>query len=117
MNVDSEMKTAIETVAKAKVAEALGGDVLGRIVQEVLDHKPRGYGGSRDERTTLDRIVIEVVEQQITKAVREVVAENADVQTKIRDAVRARADAFTATIVDAFAKDDWRADLTVKIES
>jgi phage baseplate assembly protein W len=113
MNIDEETKKAIETVAKAKVAEALGGDVLGKLVDEVMRHTNRTYGS--DTSTFFDRIVRECIEATIRQAAMAAISDNEAVKEKIASAIRERADHFAVTIVDAFADNDWRAELKVTV--
>ena len=115
MSIDEVTKAAIETLAKAKVAEALGGDVLGKLVDEVMQHTDRSTYGQATQRTFFDKIVRECLETTIRQAVRDEIANSEAVKAKLKAAIHERAEAFAATVIDAFASEDWRAQLTVTI--
>jgi len=114
MTVDETMRAAIETVAKAKVAEALGGDVLGKLIDEVMKHKERSTYG-KNEKTFFDVVVEDVLRETIRRAVRDEIAKNGVVHEKLKTAIETRAASFAVAVIDAFASDDWRAQLTVKL--
>lgn len=115
MSIDEETKAAIHTVAKAKVAEALGGDVLGRLIDEVMQHKDRSTYGKANALTFFDMIVREVLEETLRREVRAAIGNDETVKSKVREAIQARAETFAVTVMDAFASDDWRAKLEVVI--
>lgn len=116
MSIDEATKAAIETVAKARVAEALGGDVLGRLVDEVMQHKDRSTYGNQSPLTFFDKIVREVLEVTIRQAVRDAIGNSDVVKAKLKAAIEARAETFAASVIDAFATEDWRVETTVKID-
>lgn len=114
-DTDQALRDAIQQVAKAKVAEALGGDVLGKLVKSVMDHRSSSYGARSDNRTEFERIVENEIEHVIRKAAAEVIAEReAEIRASVRKAFNP--DSFAATIIDAFATDDWRASLQVTVK-
>ena len=116
MSLDKEMKDAVMTVAKARVAEALGGDVLGRLVDEVLKHANRsGYSNAGNTKTFLDEIVAEQIRRAVEHEVRELIANSPDVKERMRAAIHERADAFAMSVVDAFVTDSWQATVNVDL--
>ncbi len=114
MDTDAELKAAIKQVAQAKVAEALGGDILGDIIKNVMDHKNRGPG--RNDKTMFEEIVDRHIVTAIETAVREHMAENiSQINAAVKLALHDHADRVTTSILDAFNKDDWRASLNVTV--
>ena len=114
---DEALKEAVMQVAKAKVAEAMGGDVLGKMIEAVMNHREKGYGRDRDDRTEFEKIVERHIAQAIDEAVRaHLAAYTEQVKAAVRSAMEAKMDAFAASIVDAFAGEDWRATLQVEIK-
>lgn len=116
MSIDEATKNAIEAIAKARVAEALGGDVLGKLVDEVMKHTDRSTYGNPTPRTFFDKIVREVLEDTIRQTVRDEIASSEAVKAKLKAAIHEKAEAFAATVIDAFASEDWRATMTVTID-
>lgn len=112
MSVDDEMKAAIKRVAQAKIAEALGGDVLEKIVFAVMNQRA-SYGA--DKRTELERIVHEVIRFELEREVRDFIAKDPAILKAIRAAIREKADEFAISVVSAFASEDWRATLNVHL--
>lgn len=116
MDTDKELKAAIEKVAKAKVAEALGGDVLGKLVESVMNHKQRtAYGGHKTDKTAFETIVEDAITATISRAVREVIAEDTAAQERIRKLIREQADRISVSVIDAFKADDCRIELNVRL--
>lgn len=115
MSIDNQVKEAVLVVAKAQVAEALGGDVLGKIVTDVLNHRPSSSYSSNPQPTVLESIIRDQVRAVAQAAVREALNEPV-MQEQIKTAVIAKADTFATAIVTAFATEDWRANLTVHLE-
>lgn len=118
MNTDDAMKAAIMQVAQAKVAEAMGGDVLGKMIDAVMNHRDRSTYSRDKESTEFERIVKEHLRHAVEVAVREYLSEHRE---KIAAAVKAAmieggVDKMAASIADAFATDDWRASLNISVE-
>ena len=113
--IDNSVKKAIQTIAEAKIAEALGGpDIIGKMIEVVLKHADTSYG-TRDKRTNLERIVEDCILVVVREEVRKFVAENETIRTTVHTAVSTKASEFTAMILDAFMNDDWRAQIDVHI--
>lgn len=114
MPVDTDIDAAVEAVAKAKVAEALGGDVIGKIVTEVMNHKDRSYGANRAE-TQFDAIVRDCVLVALRRAV-EARLDGEEVKRQIADCAEVAVKEMATRVVDAFAGDDWRAQLDIHLK-
>ena len=115
MSIDNQVKEAVLVVARAQVAEALGGDVLGKIVADVLNHRERTAYSGESKTTVLEDIIRDQIRAVAHEAVRE--ALNApEFREQIRVAVVAKAEAFAVSVADAFNKEDWRAELNIKLE-
>lgn len=117
MNTDEALKAAVMQVAQAKVAEALGGDILGKMVESVMQHTDRRYGETKSQ-TEFERIVNQLLHSEITSAAREVLAERREeITASVRAAIQKDGfDKLAVSIVDAFASDDWRASLAITID-
>ena len=112
---DKALAAAIKEVANAQVAEALGGDVLGKMVKAIIDHRDSSYRS--DNKTMLEKFVDEGVRRMVEDAVRDYLTEHREsIKASVSTALAARADAMAATVTEALLNDDWRADLSVKIE-
>lgn len=111
--IDDQVKEAILTVAKAQIAEALGTDVIGKIVTDILDHRPSSSYDRKAQPTVLESLVRDEVISITRAAVRE--ALDGTARDVIRAAVLSKADQFVNVVVDGFAGEDWRADVTIKI--
>lgn len=112
-DIDKEVNEAIKTLAKAKVAAALSDDILGELVDSVMKQKSGGYG---DKSTFIERIINEYIEKALRSAVGEVMKERSDeIKSKVKSALNERTEAFATTIIDSFATDDWRAELSVRV--
>lgn len=117
MDTDKALNDAIMQVAQAKVAEALGGDVLGKIIQNVMDHKDRSYNGRRDGRTFFERMVQQEVERAVSEAIREHLKEQGnEIKLAVKTALLSNADKVATEVIDAFVGGDWRADLSIKLD-
>ena len=117
MSVDQDMNDAIRMVAQAKVAEALGGEegMLAKMVSAVMEHRDSSYRG--DNKTALERIVDVQIHNLLTDVVREQIkALRPQFTEAVSAALKERADAFAAVILDGFANDDWRAELNVTVK-
>ena len=112
--IDEDISEAVKSVAKAKVAEALGGDVISKIVAEVMSQKRDSYGRS-DAKTWFDQVVFDCVQDVIRKEVASHITTD-EMRLKIKTAIAEKADSMATTIVDAFATDNWNAKLEIKIE-
>ncbi len=114
--IEETTKLAIEAVAKARVAEALGGDVIAKLVDEVMNHIDRQSYGTDKKRTFFDKIVRECMETTIRQAVNDAISSNEIFKAKISDAIRENADKFAVTILDALADGDWRVNMKVSFK-
>ena len=116
-DTDKALADAIKTVAQAKIAEALGGDVLGSIIESVMNHKERTYNGGKQEKTVFETMVENQLRRAVEEAVREyLVTSSVQIKEAVAKAMEARTQDFAAIIVDSFASDDWRAELKVSID-
>lgn len=115
MSIDNQVKEAVLVVARAQVAEALGGDVLGKIVADVLNHRPTYSYNNQSKTTVLEDIIREQIGVVAREAVREALGAP-ELREQIRVAVVAKAEAFAVSVADAFTKEDWRAELNIKLE-
>lgn len=118
MNTEAALNEAIKQVAQAKVAEALSPDILGTMIQAVMDHKDRSYNSSDKEQTTFEKLVNEQIKNSVRLAVTEYISENS---AAIKDAVKRSMrtgglDKLATNVVDAFASNDWRANLEIKLD-
>lgn len=116
MNTDNALAEAIKQVAQAKVAEALGGDILGKMIREVMDHRAKSYGSGKGNPTAFERLVTETIQDMLRKIVRETMEARRDefvaaVGTAMGDHMHRMASA----VIEAFTSDDWRASLTVTV--
>lgn len=116
----SDLTEAVDTIIKAKVAEALAGEgntLIEKLVAAALSQEIE-IGGTynRKKVSFLDNEVTNGVERHVAKAINEILDENKE---RIKAAVRAKMepalDHFSASIVDAFSSDDWRANLVVRV--
>lgn len=116
-STDDALKAAVMQVAQAKVAEALGGDILGTMVEAVMKHKDSSYG-RRDDKTEFERLVESHIHHVLSEAIREHLAEHsAAIKAAVAAAMaREGVEKFATTIVDAFQSEDWRAELKVNVE-
>lgn len=116
MNTDDALKTAVMQVAQAKVAEALGGDVLGKMITSVMDHKDYSSYSRDNDKTMFEKLVEGEVERCITSAVREHLAERGDeLKSAVKTALTDHLDKVATQVVDGFANDDWRASLNLTV--
>lgn len=115
MSTDDALAEAIKQVAQARVAEALGGDVLGKMVQAVMEYRDKRYGHDNG-KTFFESIVENRIECVIREAVAGVLEARKDEVSEAVKAAFARGgfDTLVGNIIGAFASDDWRA--TMKIE-
>ena len=112
--VDQALAAAVEKVAQAKIAEALGGDVLGKIITGVMEHRDSGYG--RDNKTQFERLVEGTVRDMIHRAIKTYLEERREeLESSIKTALASKGDEFASSIIDAFVSEDWRATLEIKI--
>lgn len=116
MSTDAALAEAIKQVAQAKVAEALGGDILGKMVKEVMDHRLKSYGSGKDNPTAFERIVTEIIQNMIRDIVREVLAARREEMTvAINAAMSGQVNRMATAVIEAFLSDEWRAQLTVTV--
>lgn len=116
MSTDDALKDALKQVAQAKVAEALGGDVLGKMVEAVMSHRPKSYGSSRDNPTEFERIVSENIVRLIEDAVQaRLVEHGATIKAAVASAMGGHVDKMATKVIDAFVGEDWRARLHIEI--
>ena len=114
METEKALQNAIQEVAQAKVAEALGGDVLGKLVGAVMDHRDSYH--NRDSKTAFERIVDNEIHNLLIQTVRKYIDENRTaIMGQVETCLAKRVKMTAGTIVDAFINEDWRADLTVKL--
>ena len=114
-NIDDELKNAVLAVAKAKVASAMSDDLLGELVASVMKHKESGFNREGD-KTFIEKTVEIGITRAIEQAVNEFLKEKSDlIKVAVKAAMEKKADEFATEILDAFAKDDWRATLDIKI--
>ncbi len=111
--IDETTKLAIEAVAKAKVAEALGGDVIAKLVDEVMRHTDRPHYGSDKPKTFFDKIVRECLEAQMRQAVLEHLRDNQAFKEKVSEALKSGADKFATSVIEALVTGDWRANMKI----
>lgn len=112
-DTDTALNDAVMRVAQAKVAEALGGDILGKMVEKVMTHR----SSYQRDRTEFEVLVEAELYGAVRKAVGHYLQEHSGA---IKGAVAAAmashgVDKFASTIIDAFAEEDWRAQLNVTI--
>ena len=113
-DTEEELRNAVRTMAEARVAEALGGDVLGRIVDSVMKHRDTRY--RRSDKTMLESLIEENVISMVAEVVQEHLRDRKDeIRAAIAKSLAERADPFAVAIMDGFVNQDWRADLQVKI--
>lgn len=117
-NLDKDIADAVQVIAKAKVAEALGGDVLGKMIDTVMNHKDRDRYRNQEGLSEFDILVNDIIRETIRAAVRQHMKDNTETISAAVTAAFARnnTDKLVASIVDALACDDWRASLEVKID-
>ena len=114
-DTDKTLVEAIHQVAQAKVAEALGGDVLLKIVSAVMEHKDTRYGS--DQRTALEKIIEDQVHRVVTEEVRSYIDEHREeIELAVRKALVENEGGLAIAIVDAFKTDDWRATMNIEVE-
>ena len=114
-NIDQEVKEAVLTVAKAKVAASLSEDVLGQLVDSVMQHQ--SYSHNKDNKTFIERVVEQHIQEAVRQAVKEHLAENThQINVAVKAAMADKAESFATSILDAFASDDWKASLNVTVE-
>lgn len=116
-SIDNEMKTALETVARAKIQEALGGDVIAKIVNEVINHKSTSSFGSRNSgKTFLEIVVFDCIEVMVRRIVQEELTNNAEIQAKMSAAIKLHSDKLVTSIIDGLLSDDWRSTFNLYVE-
>lgn len=116
MNTDEALAVAMKQVAQAKVAEALGGDVLGKMIDAVMSHKERNTYSNSKDKTEFEKIVDRLLEGAVTAAVRDYLATyNEQIKAAVSTAMKGHADKVATTVIDAFNGDDWRATLNIEI--
>jgi hypothetical protein len=113
MSIDDDVSAAVVAVAKAKVAEALGGDIIGKIVDQIMESKVNPH--SRNSDTWFNSVVTGCVENVIRKSVSEHL-ETPQMKAQIDAAILNKSMAMATTIVDAFVTDSWQARLEIKID-
>lgn len=114
-DVDIALTAAVKEVAAAKVAEALGGDILTKMVESVMNHT--GSYGGRDRKTMFEELVDGQIRALLEEAVRAHLAAYRDqFNAVIATALTEHADRVATGVLDAIVSDDWRANLTVTVE-
>lgn len=113
MGIDNDVKLAVETVAKAKIAEAMGGDVIAKIVTEVMEQKSDKYG-RHDAKTWFEQVVFDSIESVVRQEIAARVEQD-DVKEMIKSAVAEKAGEIALTVASSFASQDWRAELKINI--
>lgn len=110
-DTDKALSEAIKQIAQAKVAEALGGDILDKMITAVMNHRS-SYGS--DKKTMFESMVEEQIRSMLQELVREyLAAHRGRMQEAVSTALTEHADKCAATIIDAFVNDDWRAHLQI----
>lgn len=114
---DDALAKAIREVANAKIAEALGGDVLDKMITAIMSHRDNSWQ-SKDNSTMLEKLVNENIRLAIEEVVRDFIkTHHSKVKTAVEDALnRGGVSVFATSIADAFAAGDWRANLMVSID-
>jgi hypothetical protein len=117
MNLDAEMKDAIQKVAQAKVAEALGGDVLGKMIEAVMNHRDKNMYNRNAEKTVFEQIVAGLIEDAVRDATREHLKANIEqIKAAVSAGMAAGADKIATAVADAYASEEWRAELKIVID-
>jgi hypothetical protein len=120
MNTDDALKEAIHQVAVAKVNEALGGDILGKMISEIMEYtRPRNYSRTDDKpRPWIEELAVEQLKAHIEITAQEMI------RTTYRDQIQAAViemldkhlSVIAAKMVDKLTGDRWGAQIKLEIE-